>query len=99
VPPSTACVGGTPHHLEPQPTPAALSCDPRRHSHSPPLHRSDSRAPPDRRALFAPPRAQRLASLGRDKPGPTETLTNPRARSAVMRVAERTDVAFDAVAA
>jgi 16S rRNA (cytosine1402-N4)-methyltransferase len=59
----------------------------------------ESRDTPDRRALFAPPRALRLASLGRVKPGPTETLTNPRARSAVMRVAERTDVAFDAVAA
>ena len=33
-----------------------------------------------------------LRSLGRIKPGPTEATTNPRARSAVMRVAERTDV-------
>jgi 16S rRNA (cytosine1402-N4)-methyltransferase len=57
----------------------------------------ESRDTPDRRAPFAPPRPLRLAALARIKPGPTETLTNPRARSAVMRVAERTDVAFDAV--
>jgi 16S rRNA (cytosine1402-N4)-methyltransferase len=59
----------------------------------------ESRDTPDRRALFAPPRPLRLEALGRVKPGPTETLTNPRARSAVMRVAERTGVAFDAVGA
>jgi 16S rRNA (cytosine1402-N4)-methyltransferase len=59
----------------------------------------ESRDTPDRRALFAPPRPLRLEALGRIKPGPTETLTNPRARSAVMRVAERTGVAFDAVGA
>jgi 16S rRNA (cytosine1402-N4)-methyltransferase len=57
----------------------------------------ESRDAPDRRAPFAPPRPLRLAALARIKPGPTETLTNPRARSAVMRVAERTDVAFDAL--
>ena len=44
----------------------------------------------DRRAPFAPPSAAlRLASLGRIKPGPTEVLTNGRARSAILRVAER----------
>jgi len=59
----------------------------------------ESRDTPDRRAHFAPPRPLRLEALGRIKPGPTETLTNPRARSAVMRVAERTGVAFDAVGA
>jgi 16S rRNA (cytosine1402-N4)-methyltransferase len=59
----------------------------------------ESRDTPDRRALFAPPRPLRLEALGRIKPGPTETLKNPRARSAVMRVAERTSVAFDAVGA
>jgi 16S rRNA (cytosine1402-N4)-methyltransferase len=44
----------------------------------------------DRRAPFAEPKPHRLVSLGRVKPGPTEAATNPRARSAVMRVAERT---------
>jgi 16S rRNA (cytosine1402-N4)-methyltransferase len=44
----------------------------------------------DRRAPFAPPSASlRLAALGRIKPGPTEVLTNGRARSAILRVAER----------
>jgi 16S rRNA (cytosine1402-N4)-methyltransferase len=44
----------------------------------------------DRRAPFAPPSAAlRLAALGRIKPGPTEVLTNGRARSAILRVAER----------
>ena len=44
----------------------------------------------DRRAPFAPPStALRLRALGRIKPGPTEVLTNPRARSAILRVAER----------
>jgi 16S rRNA (cytosine1402-N4)-methyltransferase len=47
----------------------------------------------DRRAPFAPPRALRLRALGRVKPGPTEVAVNPRSRSAVMRVAERTEVA------
>jgi 16S rRNA (cytosine1402-N4)-methyltransferase len=50
----------------------------------------------DRRAPFAAPRPQRLRALGRVKPGPTEAATNPRARSAVMRVAERTDVPLGA---
>ncbi len=50
----------------------------------------ESRAEIDRRAPFAPPStALRLAALGRIKPGPTEVLTNPRARSAILRVAER----------
>ena len=44
----------------------------------------------DRRAPMAPPSSSlRLASLGRIKPGPTEVLTNGRARSAILRVAER----------
>ncbi len=44
----------------------------------------------DRRAPMAPPSTSlRLASLGRIKPGPTEVLTNGRARSAILRVAER----------
>ena len=50
----------------------------------------ESKAEVDRRAPFAPPStALRLASLGRIKPGPTEVLTNGRARSAILRVAER----------
>jgi 16S rRNA (cytosine1402-N4)-methyltransferase len=46
----------------------------------------------DRRAPMAPPQPLRLVALGRVKPGYGEVLNNPRARSAVMRVAERTDV-------
>ena len=52
----------------------------------------ESRDVVDRRAPMAPPRALRLASLGRVKPGVGELRANPRARSAVMRVAERTEV-------
>jgi 16S rRNA (cytosine1402-N4)-methyltransferase len=46
----------------------------------------------DRRAPFAAPKAMRLNALGRVKPGDDEVRANPRARSAVMRVAERTEV-------
>jgi len=52
-----------------------------------------SRDVPDRRAMFAPARALKLVALGRVKPGAAEVQANPRARSAVMRVAERTGVA------
>jgi 16S rRNA (cytosine1402-N4)-methyltransferase len=52
----------------------------------------ESKSEFDRRAPFAAPRPQRLRALGRVKPGPTEAATNPRARSAVRRVAERTGV-------
>ncbi len=52
----------------------------------------ESRDTYDRRAPFAPPKALRLHAVARVKPGPTEVALNPRARSAVMRVAERTDV-------
>jgi 16S rRNA (cytosine1402-N4)-methyltransferase len=38
----------------------------------------------------------RLRALGKVKPETSEIALNPRARSAVMRVAERTDVAWDA---
>ncbi len=48
----------------------------------------------DRRAPFAAPKPHRLAALARVKPGYAETLANPRARSAVMRVAERTAEPF-----
>jgi 16S rRNA (cytosine1402-N4)-methyltransferase len=53
----------------------------------------ESRDEYDRRAPFAPPKALRLHALARVKPGPTEVATNPRARSALMRVAERTEAA------
>ena len=46
----------------------------------------------DRRAPFAAPQPMRLAALDRIKPGAQEVGANPRARSAVMRVAERTEV-------
>ena len=52
----------------------------------------ESRDEVDRRAPFAPPRPLRLKSLGRGKPSDAEVRANPRARSAVMRVAERTGV-------
>ena len=45
----------------------------------------------DRRAPFAPPKPMALRSIGRVMPGDAEVAANPRARSAVMRVAERTD--------
>ena len=46
----------------------------------------------DRRAPMAPPKPLKLHALGRVKPGIGEVRENPRARSAVMRVAERTEV-------
>ena len=46
----------------------------------------------DRRAPFAPPQPMRLRALERIKPGADEVAANARARSAVMRVAERTEV-------
>jgi len=49
-----------------------------------------SREEVDRRAPFAPPRPLKLKALGRVKPSAGEVAANPRARSAVMRVAERT---------
>lgn len=51
----------------------------------------ESRSEVDRRAPFAPPRPTRLKALGRVRPGTEEVAANPRARSAVMRVAERTE--------
>jgi len=53
----------------------------------------ESKSAVDRRAPFAPPAPTRLRALGRVKPGAAEVAINPRARSAVMRVAERTGVA------
>ena len=46
----------------------------------------------DRRAPFAAPKPMRLNALGRIKPGEAEIIANPRSRSAVMRIAERTGV-------
>ena len=43
----------------------------------------------DRHAPFAAPKVLQLKALGRVKPGAEEVASNPRARSAVMRVAER----------
>jgi len=54
----------------------------------------ESRDEPDRRAPFAPPRPSRLRALGRIRAGAAEVAANPRARSAVMRVAERTAVPY-----
>ena len=51
-----------------------------------------SRAVVDRRAPFAEPAPTRLRALGRVRPGAAEVAANPRARSAIMRVAERTGV-------
>jgi 16S rRNA (cytosine1402-N4)-methyltransferase len=46
----------------------------------------------DRRAPFAAPKAMKLKALDRIKPSAEEVKANPRSRSAIMRVAERTDV-------
>ena len=49
-----------------------------------------SREVVDRRVPFAPAKAMKLRALGRIRPGDEEIARNPRARSAIMRVAERT---------
>ena len=46
----------------------------------------------DRRQPFAPAPALHLKALGRVRPGAAEVSANPRARSAIMRVAERSAV-------
>jgi 16S rRNA (cytosine1402-N4)-methyltransferase len=46
----------------------------------------------DRRAPFAEPKAMKLVALDRIKPSAEEVARNPRSRSAIMRVAERTAV-------
>jgi 16S rRNA (cytosine1402-N4)-methyltransferase len=43
----------------------------------------------DRRAPFAAPKPMKLKALARVKPSEAEVAANPRARSAIMRVAER----------
>jgi 16S rRNA (cytosine1402-N4)-methyltransferase len=52
----------------------------------------ESRAEVDRRAPFAPPVPSRLCAVSRIRPSEAEVAANPRARSAVLRVAERTEV-------
>jgi 16S rRNA (cytosine1402-N4)-methyltransferase len=52
----------------------------------------ESRAEVDRRAPFAPAKAMRLKALGRFRPSAAEVAANPRARSAILRVAERTAI-------
>ena len=49
----------------------------------------ESREVVDRRAPFAPAKAMRLISLGRTRASDDEVRANPRARSAMLRVAER----------
>ena len=46
----------------------------------------------DRRVPFAAPKPLMLHAIGRLKPSETEVSGNPRSRSAVLRVAERTEV-------
>ena len=50
----------------------------------------ESREVFDRRAPFAPPPALRLRAVERVRPSAQEVAANPRARSAILRVAERT---------
>jgi 16S rRNA (cytosine1402-N4)-methyltransferase len=52
----------------------------------------ESRHEVDRRAPFAPEKPHRLRAIARIRPSAEEVRANPRARSAIMRVAERTDV-------
>ncbi len=51
---------------------------------------SHARNEVDRRAPWAPGKPLRLKALGRVRPTAQEIAANPRARSAIMRVAERT---------
>jgi 16S rRNA (cytosine1402-N4)-methyltransferase len=53
----------------------------------------ESKAEFDRRAPFAPEKAMRLTALARIKPSSEEVAANPRSRSAILRVAQRTAVA------
>ena len=50
----------------------------------------NSREVVDRRALFAPSQPMRLEAIARIRPSADEVAANPRARSAIMRVAQRT---------
>ena len=58
----------------------------------------ESRSTIDRRAPFAAAAPTRLRAIARVRPGETEVRANPRARSAVMRVAERTDAPLGVLA-
>jgi 16S rRNA (cytosine1402-N4)-methyltransferase len=51
-----------------------------------------SREVVDRRVPFAMPAKMRLKACGRVRPGEAEVRANPRSRSAIMRMAERTEV-------
>ena len=51
----------------------------------------ESKSVVDRRAPFAEPAPTRLKALARVRPGEAEVRANPRARSAILRVAERTE--------
>ena len=55
----------------------------------------ESREVVDRRAPFAPAQAMRLESLGRTRASDAEVRANPRARSAMLRVAERTNAQLE----
>ncbi len=50
----------------------------------------------DRRAPFAPTQPMHLKAIARVRPGQAEIAANPRARSAIMRVAERTPLVWEA---
>jgi 16S rRNA (cytosine1402-N4)-methyltransferase len=53
---------------------------------------SHARAVFDRRAPFAEPGPMKLRALARVRPSAEEVKGNPRSRSAIMRIAERTEV-------
>jgi 16S rRNA (cytosine1402-N4)-methyltransferase len=55
----------------------------------------ESRAEVDRRAPFAAPRPTRLKALGRLRASAAEVAANPRARSAILRAAERTTASLN----
>ena len=56
----------------------------------------ESKSEVDRRAPFAPEKPHRLRAVARVKPSEAEVRANPRSRSAIMRVAQRTAVGIAA---